>query len=87
MAKKWVIDDGPARKVRVVGMTESDPNEGRTTGRTPRVRAIGRRIVKMLVAIATLSVGTWLQAYHHEGKATDADEPHDAIGDGTINLI
>lgn len=79
MAKKWVIDDGPARKVRVVGMSERDPNEGRTACRTPRVRAICRRIVKMLLALWVMSVGSMLQACYHGAKATDADKPHDAI--------
>lgn len=79
MAKKWAIADGPPLKVRLVKETESCQDTERLIDRTPRVRAIGRRIVKMLLALWVMSVGWMLQACYHGAKATDADEPHDAI--------
>ena len=79
MAKKWAIADGPPRKVRLAGAKECDQMDGRVVERPKRVRAIGKRIVKMLLALWVMSVGWMLQVYYHGAKATDADVPHDAI--------
>lgn len=80
MAKKWTIREGEPLKVRVVGMTENDPHEGRVKNRLPRVRIVSR-IAKMLVALWVLSIASWLQSCHH---GASAGEPQDAI-DGQSN--
>lgn len=85
MAKKWAIADGPPLKVRLVKETESCQDTERLINRTPRVRAIGRRIVKMLLALWVMSIGAWI----HSGDrgyqpSEDADGPQDAI-DGQNN--
>ncbi len=77
MAKKWAISDGPPLKVRLAWDKERDQMEDKTS--PIRVRVVGRRIVKMLLALWVMSVGSMLQACHHGAKATDSDEPHDAI--------
>ena len=75
MAKKWTIREGEPLKVRVVGMTEGDPHEGRVKKSLPRVRIVSR-IAKVLVALWVLSIGSCLQSCHH---GVSADEPQDAI--------
>lgn len=79
MAKKWTISDGPPLKVRLAWDKECDQTEGKTHDKPIRVRAIVRRIAKMLLALWVMTVGSMLQACYHGVKATDADEPHDAI--------
>ena len=79
MAKKWAIDDGPPRKVRLVQEREGDQNTERLRDKPIRVRTVGRRIVKVLVTLWMLAVGAWLQAYHGNKMTADADGPHDAI--------
>ena len=79
MAKKWAISNEPPRKVRLVQEREGDQNMERLRDKPIRVRTIGRRIVKMLVALWVMSVGSMLQVCYHGAKATDANEPPDAI--------
>ena len=80
MAKKWAISDGPPLKVRLAGAKECDQMDGRVVERPKRVRAIGKRIVKLLITLWVLSIGAWLQAYYHGGHTiASADEPHDDI--------
>lgn len=80
MAKKWAISDEPPLKVRLVQETER-AEWGDVTDRPKRMRVIGRRIVKVLLVLWALSVGSWLQSCHH---GVSADEPQDAI-DGDTN--
>ena len=77
MAKKWTISDGPPLKVRLVGEKESEQNADRVMSKPIRVRSIGRRIVKVLVALWVLSVGGWLSACDRYIHNTDG--PHDTI--------
>lgn len=80
MAKKWAISDEPPLKVRVVQEIER-ADFGDVTDKPKRMRTIGRRIVKVLVALWVLSIGAWLQSCHH---IASADEPQDTI-DGESN--
>ncbi len=85
MAKKWAISDGPPLKVRLAGAKECDQMDGRVVERPKRVRAIGKRIVKLLITLWVLSIGAWI----HSGDrgyqpSADADGPQDAI-DGQDN--
>ena len=77
MAKRWVIDDGPPLKMRLVKEIERS-QDTEPIDNPYRVRTIGRHIVKMLVALWVLSIGAWLSAcdrgIHNE------DGSHDAIG-------
>jgi len=75
MAKKWAISDEPPLKVRVVQEVER-ADWGDVTDKPTRMRTIGRRIVKVLLALWALSIGSWLQSCHH---IASADEPQDAI--------
>ena len=80
MARKWAISDEPPLKVRLVRERESDREAGQLVERPIRVRAVGRRIVKVLVTLWVLSIGAWLQACHHGVDAiAGADGLHDAI--------
>lgn len=79
MAKKWAISNEPPRKVRLVQEREGDQNTERLRDKPIRVRTIGRRIVKMLLALWVLSVGAWLQAYHGSKPISSTDGPNDTI--------
>ena len=77
MGKKWTIDPGPPRKVRLAMDREQEPEQ--TISRYPRVRAVGKRIIKMLVVLWVLTIGAWLQACNRTAQPTGADSQHDAI--------
>lgn len=77
MGRPWTIDKGKPIKVRVVPETERG-EWGDVSDRPSRSR-IKSRIVKMLVALWVMSVGSWLQSYHHYGGAHGGDGPQDAI--------
>lgn len=79
MTKKWAISDEPPRKVRLVQEREGDKTNERLRDKPIRVKAIGRRIVKVLLALWMLSVGAWLQAYHHGSSMASNDQAHDSI--------
>lgn len=80
MAKKWAISDAPPLKVRLVKTTEGDGMEKLVDCPT-RVRTISRRIVKVLVLLWALCIGSWLQACHHatgnDGVQQDAIDGQD----------
>ena len=77
MVKKWTIDPGPPRKVRLAMDREQEPEQPMV--KYPRVRAIGKRIVKVLVVLWVLTIGSWLQACNRTHQPTGADSQHDAI--------
>ena len=78
MAKKWVIDDGPPLKMRLVQEIERS-QDIEPIDKPNRVRTICKHIVKVLVALWMLSVGAWLQAYHGDKAIASTDGSHDAI--------
>lgn len=77
MAKKWTIEPGPPRKVRLAMDREQELEQ--TISRYPRVRAVGKRIIKVLVVLWVLTIGAWLQACNRTAQPTGADSQHDAI--------
>ena len=56
---------------------EQEPDQ--PMGKYPRVRAIGKRIVKVLVVLWVLTIGAWLQACNRTTQPTGTDSQHDAI--------
>jgi hypothetical protein len=78
MAKKWVIDDGPPLRMRLIQEIERS-QDAEPIDKPNRVRTICKHIVKVLVALWMLSVGAWLQANHGDKTIASTDGPHDAI--------
>lgn len=82
MAKKWTVAEGAPLKARLVRETESERENECVKDKHIRVRTIGKRIVRMLLALWVMSIGAWLQMNNHgdAGNTGDTDEPQDAIG-------
>ena len=79
MGKKWVIDNGAPLKMRVVKEIERS-QDAEPIDKPTRVRTIGQRIVKSLLTLWMLSVGSWLQACcGSDHTIANADSPQDTI--------